>query len=328
MTAMKNNQRSLILGAFLACLCAQNVWAQRSSTPTMSEVIVRELRGRELKTVMSGPMADKASTKAVSEAIRIRATDYENKVTSARKILSERRSSMGGVGSGGGTGYQGGLLDLAIYNQVAFFDKTPGAQLPDTRSYKKFGFDRLNNRSLPVVQKTLAQLHVWFVSSPEISSRVAEALTSMPIYYGARIPQGTPLAYYIPSDFNISGSELEILGIYIPTLGNFTSREKFEALSEKNQMAYLIHEALRHLQISHGSLMTDESLQQLTAKIMGAPKNPQDTLDRMEYMVGPILDRSAARKSYLASTLRTSSKACAGFGILCDVATSPSDLMS
>lgn len=243
-----------------------------------------------------------------------KATTFDAKSNS--KFNQLRVVKEGGVGSGGGTGYQGGLLDLALFNTGAFNDRTPGTTLATTRAFQKVGFDRLNTSSLPVLRKAHSQVLKWFSSSPEMASRIAKALQTTPIYFMQGTIENAPLGYALPANSSIRRDELSTLGVYIETIGNFTSKKSFEALSEKNQMAYLIHESLRHMQIDNQSKISNVNLQKLTAQIMQDPEGNQ-TIDTAEFMAGPILEQVRSKQGIIASNKETTDKACTKYGRLC-----------
>lgn len=197
----------------------------------------------------------------------------------------------GGTGlSGGGTGYKGGLLDLALYNQAAFNDKTPGSKLPKSKAFNRFGIERLNVDSVSSFKAAVNQVEKWLPSSPLLAPQLIAALDLLPIYYTNGKMSSSPEAYSLPYGSEIKSEELYMLGYSLEQFGNFTGQQTFESLSHVNQSAYFVHEAGRYLKIEGFSEMTDDDLQKLTALIMTEPREGQ-TLDRHEFLKGPILNR-------------------------------------
>ncbi|MGZ6442458.1 MAG: hypothetical protein ACXWRU_20555 [Pseudobdellovibrionaceae bacterium] len=237
------------------------------------------------------------------------------KIQDKNQNLNLKLNAQGGVDSGGGTfitvKQNFGLLDLYLYNQKAFFDQTKGASaLPETKAYQKIGFDRLITNQIPLVQKTLAQIQKWIPSSPIMAPRISNALAGLPIYYTHYKIHGNHLNYSLPSNISIASSNLSLGAYYLNGFGVLIEKNIFDQISESNQMALLIHEALRHFQISLTSAISNDVVQKLTAKIMTNPQ-PHETLDTYEFMSGPILDDVLQKQILTLKSYRILNSACA-----------------
>ncbi len=250
-----------------------------------------------------------------------------NRLNTLKQTLLIALSSMiltttawaGGAGiSGGGTGYQSGLLDLAVYNRPAFHDQTPGSILPETKAYNRFGVGRLNSQSVPVFQKTLAQVKKWISNSPLLAPEVLRALNFMSIYYFKGEFKVAPEGYFIPAGVDIVTSQLKILGIYVVAFGNFTSKPSFDRMTEKNQVGYLIHEAVRHLQIEGLLEISHETLQTITARLVSDPTPNEPTLDTEANLNGGLLYRLKTETLIKDQIADLYHKACQNFMLACD----------
>jgi len=215
--------------------------------------------------------------------------------------------------SGGGTlvrTSQGtGLLDLYLYNKEAFFSKKAGSPLPESPSYKEFGFDYLYSKDIQIVSKTLKQIDKWSVSSPIMAEFISDQVKRVPIYFTSyRLPSNKETAY-IPAKSNFPSGSLQLVALYLAKTGVFVEKQKFDQLSESNQMAIIIHEALRHAQITWESGMSDETLQRVTAMVLRDPA-PGMSLDHASYMNGVILSNTVDDKDLITENHKLAKAVC------------------
>jgi hypothetical protein len=242
--------------------------------------------------------------------------------------LNLKNNLQGGVDSGSGTYFKSdqclGLLDLYLYNQMAFCRiNTSASPLPETKAYRKFGLDRLISNNIPLVQKTLNQLQKWASSSPIIAPQIAESLKQLPIYYTSYNIRADQQNYYLPANSNINLVDLQVGAYYIKGFGVFIEKIKFDQVSEENQMALLIHEALRHIQISFASGISNEVVQKLTAKAMMTP-DMGETLDTNEFMQGSNLAYVLQTQAMTLRAYRVLNSACvSGFTEFCPLLNMP-----
>lgn len=236
-----------------------------------------ESRYNESKVLVQSLSNEKLSDKQLLSSVR-----------SLKKSLKMGgpKTAQGGVDSGGGTLVQikqiTGLLDLYLYNPKAFFSTTEGLPLPITRTYKDFGFEVLDNKSSTHIQQALMQVEKWRASSPFVTMFVAKALNEIPAFYiKSRLAFNDQMAF-IPGNTNLPKDSIRLGAYYIRDLGVLIEKNSFDALSLNNQTALLVHEALRHQQMTFDSGMTNEDIQRLTAMLLSEPA-PNLSLDHIPY---------------------------------------------
>lgn len=225
----------------------------------------------------------------------------------------------GAVDTGGGTRYLDGLLDLALFNQAAFLDKTPGLLLPNTLALQRAKMDRLNGSDSAILRGALVQLKKWKDTSPVMVSVISEALQKLPIYYvNGKI--GLPAeGFSLPPEFVLQG-ELKMMAYFVEDFGVFVSKSDLEQISFKNQIAVLLHESLRRLQKSTNLRgMDDMTLQKLTAKIMQDPTE-HESLDTAEFLFGGVVGLRNKQNTTLLLLMAESEKSCQQAQQLCHVA--------
>lgn len=250
-----------------------------------------DLQYLQSKSLMSKILSKKLDHNTFQKAIRIlsetiKKDDYENAKSKSFKL--------GGVDSGGGTlvvtSQTKGLLDLYLYNYKAFNSQEPGLELPETPSYKDHGFDALVNSESLLIPMTLSQIEKWKDSSPIIVNLVTKALKELPIYYVNAKLNFKNQMIYIPDNINLPPGTLDLAAYYLKDMGVFIEKNTFDRLSIKNQMGLLIHEALRHRQLSFESGMSNAVIQKLTALMIIEPQKGM-TLDNVTYLNGRILEK-------------------------------------
>lgn len=222
---------------------------------------------------------------------------FSNKTTAATLLQQLRKSpgksiKSGGVDSGGGTivkTSQGiGLLDLYLYNKVAFADRRTTNNILESRSLQNLGVDLLTDRKQPIMQKTFAQIAKWSTSSPILTRYLKLALENLRVYYH----QGTfitgPLEYYLPDQSAIKTSGLKMIAIYVKGFGVHIGLDDFRNLPETHQIALLIHEGLRAMSIAGDFKYSNEIIQKITATLVSNPR-PGDSLDQDIFLNGEVL---------------------------------------
>ena len=240
------------------------------------------------------------------------------------KIVSPKQAQWlkleGGVDTGGGTLVKLengiGLLDLYLHNRTVFYDNSPPLLLPETHSFRAHGIELLKQDS-EIFQKTLQTLAAWEELSPLLMDNLKKALINLPVYYISGSFSFVDSSYEIPSEAMVSLEALQLGALYFKDVGVLIVKKDFEKLSEKNQIALLIHEALRHQQISFGNEgLNNNLLQKLTAKLM---EPLQVSLDNVSYLYGEPLMFYKAKPVLVEKTKKLGQELCSEFSITCDL---------
>ena len=187
------------------------------------------------------------------------------------KSSQSYQNSDGGQGSGGGSfvlvAGRKQLLDIYVNNGYV------GAKsyaLPRTRALNTLGVEKINGVQSEVLAETQARIDRWASSSPQFIQLLKQALNSAPFYY-------------INLKFNIldrnydleNKSTPEVVETGALTIKNFgvaISLPSFEELDSESQVALLIHESIRYVNIIYGFKTSPRALQRLTVLIaQGAP---------------------------------------------------------
>lgn len=255
---------------------------------------------QSVNTLKTSPQ--KMPTRFLKQAPTINFKNLKEKDTK----VNSSKTAEGGVHSGGGTlikTNQGiGLLDLYLYNNEAFSSKTKGQTLKVTKAYQDFGFEFLTDNNTEILNKTLRQIEKWAPSSPVMARFITTQIKEIPIYYTSYQLGFKDQSAFIPTGANLPNVELSLAAYYIENLGVFIQKPVFDSLSEKNQMALLIHEGLRHAQITWGYQLSNEQLQKLTAEVLREPSTKM-TLDKPPYMQKELA-QAAIEFSKEVSTIR------------------------
>lgn len=277
---------SLALAILTNHAYGQNFDSIGSKSPMANSIKEIDLQYLQSKVAIEKILGKKIATKNLSDTVRF-LLDENNKTEAKSQAL-------GGVDSGGGTlvsiSQTHGLLDLYLYNNEAFISKNPGLNLPNTPAYADFGFDALANSNSHIIPKTLAQIEKWKESSPLVAEMVVKALKSLPVYIVKAKLTFKDQMVFVPTGVNLPGSAINLGAFYVKDIGVFINKSSFELMSLDNQMGLLVHEALRHRQLSFASGMSNETLQKLTAKIISNP-SPGTSLDNPTYLQGAILQK-------------------------------------
>lgn len=220
-------------------------------------------------------------------------------------ISVSAQAQRGGIDSGGGTlvinNQQKGLLDLYLHAPEIYQDTTDGQDnVLKTKAYQMLGVDRITNRTNPITLKTVQKLTEWKQQSPIFIQDLEDAIMNLPLYMHKAEIKSAPIKYYLPA--TAKTENLKMVALYSSQIGVHVGAKDFASLSEKNQMALVIHEAIRHLNSASGYQISDQDLQSLTARIMQGPQNKSDSLDQSKYLKG-------ARQQELASALKAKTSA-------------------
>lgn len=226
----------------------------------------------------------------------------------------------GGVDSGGGTLVKSangmGLLDLYVHNRADFYDHSPSVRLSETRSLRKYGIDVLDPQSA-IVQNTLRQIVAWEKSSPLLITNLKKALLHLPVFFFDGSFEFVDGSYVLPNELDLPKESLQLAAFYVKNFGVLVSKQEFEMLSGKNQMALLIHEALRHQQISFEQYGLDHSLiQELTAKLV---QKPNGSLDSERYLTGSQRWILQAKPQVFSDIQATAKSLCPRFTETCSL---------
>jgi hypothetical protein len=191
------------------------------------------------------------------------------------KSLSEH----GGSSDGGGVSCkvpevnqgQPIILDLAVYRTDVSDFSTPGAKIEISKTAADKGFDVWEAKTNPSVQYALERVRDW--SQQQGSSGVMEQLGNN-IAYAMRYVV-TPfnisklVRVYLPPESLCQMSDLSTVALYKNGIVNI-SIPKWNELGVYSQAAIIIHEGLRHLQITQGLESSDEDLERTTTIILSA----------------------------------------------------------
>lgn len=227
-------------------------------------------------------------------------------------------SRAGGDISGGGTwaNLQGKkvLLDFYVSRpEVIFESGSPGVELPQSRALEAISIDRLNKAEFEVVKKAHARLDLWEKSSPVVVDLIREALARAPLFYTTYRIGFLDQHYFIPDELATRDllDSLKTMAVYSEGFGILVSKADFDSLDERNQIGLLIHESLRHVQISYGLDLSDRALQSITAAIVLHTPEMDETLDSEKYLDGELLRvvQEPAKKREELNAIKT--KICA-----------------
>ena len=210
-----------------------------------------------------------------------------------------------GGDTGGGTfvllpGGERVLLDLYIKDPNLGFMQSAsvGQILPVTTAFLNLGIERIAvTHSL--IQKARGLVHSWSDKSPVIMSALDEALSVTPFYYIKYDFGIHDLNFVMPENLKESFSEASIktAAIYVRGFGALFSKSDFDHSSEIVQIATILHEGLRHVQLGYGYDLSNEDLQEITAMlVLRDPKNSGslDALSQISLMGKSVKMQSAA----------------------------------
>jgi hypothetical protein len=235
-------------------------------------------------SALAGTSAKEVSLKRSADPIK-----HQEKLRSLQEILNEKisrprnnsNSSLGGVDSGGGnliklkTGeYR--LLDTYLAKSSrssSSLTQIPSLKIGHTRALRAWGVDNIITNTFTHEQFIFERLTLWQNHSPLTIALLKQALLKLPVYVVDYDLGLSDLRFYLPPDFNVSEVEaIETAAIYFKDFGVFISRRLFNLLSFEDQMGLILHESLRHVQVSYGLQMSDQLLQELTVSLLRDPR--------------------------------------------------------
>jgi hypothetical protein len=218
----------------------------------------------------------------------------------------------GEAGGGGNLVHLGAnrfeLLDLYIFRAEhpewsSQMLSSVGHQLPSTRALQEIHVERLNNANFPVVDSLKQKLSHprWKAQGlGELFETIQLALQNAPIFYTEYRINARDKSPWIPPFLRktLFLENLLPVALYAQGWGILVSKSDFEALDDRNQMALLLHEVLRHVQIFYKYDMTDQALQTITAAVvLDYPSIPREiTLEVRKTVEGDRSTFTAAKQ--------------------------------
>lgn len=169
---------------------------------------------------------------------------------------------------------QRSLLDIMNYApQTLEHNKQNGKKIPLTKSLKAWGVDTMSMKDLGHYEGLKAKVEAWQESSPFVIRYALQALDKVKIYvlnhnFGSMITKNIN-----PHILNSDIKSVEPVAFYSKDIGFFLSVKQFESLNYLNQQATLLHETLRHLQLTYKFDLTESQLQKLTVLLITAEPN-------------------------------------------------------
>lgn len=235
------------------------------------------------------------------------------------KSESLEKQSSGGVDSGGGGNlvlYKNG--DLKLLDFVANpLDSNAASRrplhIPSTASLQAWGIDRLQLDDFAPKSFFMAKISAWESSSPFMAEILKQAISSIPIYIVDYEFKVNTQSYFLPSSArspSIKG--IVTAAIYVRDYGVLVSKKYFEHLDFENQVGLILHETLRHIQLTYGYANSNRSLQQLTAALMRGPRR-HESLDSAEYLDGKLLHSIVARAELEAFAISAIPEGCLAY---------------
>jgi hypothetical protein len=178
----------------------------------------------------------------------------------------------GATSSGGGSSVsvegKRQLLDIYLHQGRPLLP-IPGSKLPKTEALKKIGIERLDPNKSPAFALARSWLASWRQNSPNVVAIIEESLDETPFFYVPLEFGFTDQTFHLPPGAKKDPvlKTLSTVAYYQAELGVLVSKPAFESLDLTNQAALLVHEAVRHIQITYGAKLSNELLQNLTATL-------------------------------------------------------------
>lgn len=227
-------------------------------------------------------------------------------------LIASSSAFAGGVDTGGGNlvvaNGKTGLLDLFVEAPTLFEDQEAGVKIRQSRAMKAVGIDRIDTEALGIASSLSQRIDRLAASSPVLHSYLRKAVQNLPIYVAnSRIAPLEP-SFSIPAEKRAQTESIRTAAVYIGGYGVFLSKKDFESLSRVNQEALVLHEALRHIQLTYRLGLTTENIQKITAKVMSGVR-ADEILDTEEYLSGRILNQVTGPKKTVADVNKIMEKA-------------------
>lgn len=165
------------------------------------------------------------------------------------------------------------LYDLYIQNPKFEDDYENSDRIEISKFAETMGYDRIKDVSkLKAYQIAKAALDKWKTNSPIVVNFINDALENMPFVY-TQFKQNSPNKKLNP---NI---KIQNVVVYHKNFGARISAPVFNSLGLQSQAALLIHEALRHVQITYNQDVDTDSIIQLTKQIITGEPNGGEKLE-------------------------------------------------
>ena len=151
-------------------------------------------------------------------------------------------------------------------------------------TYKSYGTKRIEQVALKHTEvNTLLQLALERLTevSSKLGSALQKAYEDIPFYFVSGRFHLIDTNFYLDSDSNYpSDAQVSTTAFNIKGIGVLVSRDQFLEMDEFNQVALILHELLRFLQIHLSVQMSNADIQNITAAIMDSEADLRDTLMR------------------------------------------------
>jgi len=207
--------------------------------------------------------------------------------------LAAPHAFAGGMDSGGGFAVnksgQSILLDLAVANPE-FKDQCVAHSSNNIRmgaAGHALGYEKITLKEIPVGHQARSLVKKWNTNSPHLVNLILQAMDSMEWRFSAyKVPEAQD-AYVAPRSVGVPTP----VAFYTKDLGVVVDTAAWNRLCETSKLALVIHESLRHVQLSYEQIPNTEKLQDLTATIVLS--NPQEarTLESSRFLADALLDR-------------------------------------
>lgn len=226
-----------------------------------------------------------------------RSQDLNTFSNSVEKKINGLNKKSGGVDSGGG----GNLIlfkngDLKLLDFVANSFTPPSALLPrmvipKSPSLEAWGIDRLDLDKAGFSSAMKAKVAAWEKSSPFVAGILMRAIGTLPVYVVDYEFLVQDQNYFLPTQARSSDIQgVATAALYVTDYGLLVSKKYFERLDYENQLGLLLHESLRHVQLTFAYANSSRSLQNLTVALMRGPQSGVvESLDSPEYLDGDLL---------------------------------------
>lgn len=216
-------------------------------------------------------------------------------------------AGQGGIDTGGGstainTRGQKALLDLHNFApDMVGTPSDPGLRITETTALRHMGMDTTTIQKLGLKDDLLKLVDAQKRKSPILAKRLQDAIQNVKVFIidrefgeaatkAARPTIAVDCSHEAENFNTCRGPEIRETtpsAIYVKDHGFFLSKKEFESLDRTNQKALLLHESLRHVQLTYGINTSELNLQKLTVHILrNAPE--KSSLDTEE-MLGKSL---------------------------------------
>jgi hypothetical protein len=207
------------------------------------------------------------------------------------------------------------LLDLIEYNpgfkDTYTFSKTQ--PLKFGRVGKKLGYEKRDVKSFPAYDFAMQKLKTWEASSPTIIKMIEQALPNVDWRFSEfKVTTGNET--FVASDETRKVcTKIRPAILYTQQFGALVSGADWIAGGDSTQAGWIIHEALRYVQLNYSSDLSTEKLQKLTATILLEDPSKIETLETADYLDGKILDQAKQKIATAKEIKSVMARICAVF---------------